>query len=102
MGQPPKNATDEFIPGDWNAVCFECGIKKKASFLKKHWQGYYVCPKHWETRHPQDFVKAIPDDMSVPWEQPEPDDVFVSFSDFIVTLDQENIATEDGNLFIME
>jgi hypothetical protein len=63
---------DFFSLGDWNAVCYECGRKRKASTLKKHWQGYYVCPEHWEARQPQDFVRSIPDVMTPPWTQPMP------------------------------
>ncbi len=63
--------------GDWNAVCFECGRKRKASQLKKHWQGYFVCPEHWEIRQPQDFVRAVPDVQTPPWTQPMPADLFI-------------------------
>ena len=58
--------------GDWNAVCFQCGRKRKASTLVKHWQGYYVCPDHNEPRQPQDFVRAVPDVQTPPWTQPRP------------------------------
>lgn len=64
--------------GDWNAVCYECGMKFKASTLKKHWQGYYVCPEHWEPRQPQDFVRGTADIQTPPWTQPMPADVFVA------------------------
>ena len=64
--------------GDFNAVCYECGRKFKASMLKKHWQGYYVCPAHWEARQPQDFVRSIPDNMTPPWTQPMPADTFLA------------------------
>lgn len=57
--------------GDWNAQCFRCGRKRKAGELVKQWQGYYVCPEHWEPRQPQDFVRGIPDNPSVPWSQPD-------------------------------
>lgn len=67
---------DYLAEGDWNAVCFECGRKRKASMLKQHWQGYYVCPEHWEPRQPQDFVRNVTDDQTTPWAQPMPDDVF--------------------------
>lgn len=60
---------DYYAEGDWNAVCHECGKKFKASQLKRHWQGYYVCEKHWEPRHPQDFVRAVPDVQTPPWVQ---------------------------------
>ena len=61
---------DYYAPGDWNAVCYECGRKRKASTMLRYWQGYYVCPEHWETRQPQDFVRSIPDVQTAPWQQP--------------------------------
>jgi hypothetical protein len=64
--------------GDWNSVCFECGRKRKASEMMKHWQGYYVCPQHWEARQPQDFVRSVPDVQTPPWTQPMPADVFIN------------------------
>jgi len=69
---------DHWAGGDWNAVCFECGRKRKASTLKKNWQGYYVCPEHWEPRQQQDFVRAVPDVITPPWAQPMPEDTFTS------------------------
>ena len=64
---------DYLALGDWNATCYECGGKFKASMLKRHWQGYWVCPADWEPRHPQDFVRAIPDVQTPPWAQPGAD-----------------------------
>ncbi len=58
--------------GDWNAQCYECGRKRKASSLKRHWQGYFVCPEHWEPRQPQDFVRGTEDLQTPPWTQPQP------------------------------
>ena len=77
MAVPPKGSADYYAEGDYNATCHECGHKFKASTLKRHWQGYYVCPEHWEPRHPQDFVKAVADVQTPPWSQPEPADVFI-------------------------
>ena len=64
---------DYFELGDYNAACSECGRKRKASQLVRNWQGLYRCPEHNEPRQPQDFVRAIPDVMSVPWAQLETD-----------------------------
>lgn len=72
MGQQ-KTRTDYFAPGDWNAACYVCGRKFKASELIRHWQGYYVCKDDWEPRQPQDFVRGVPDDQTVPWVQPQTD-----------------------------
>ena len=62
--------------GDWNAVCSMCGRKRKASELVKNWQGQYRCPEHSEPRHPQEFVRAVPDVQTPPWVQP-PADVYI-------------------------
>jgi hypothetical protein len=58
------------VEGDWNAVCFQCGRTFKASEMRKHWKGYWVCTKHWEAREAQDFVRGIPDLQAPPWVQP--------------------------------
>jgi hypothetical protein len=65
---------DYFAGGDHNAFCAKCGAKKKASYLKLQWQGYYVCPEHWEPRQPQDFVRSIREHPEVPWNQ-DPADI---------------------------
>ena len=46
--------------------------------MKRHWQGYYLCPDHWEPRQPQDFVRGTKDVQHPPWTQPMPADVFVA------------------------
>lgn len=69
---------DYFALGDWNAICHECGRKRKASELRKHWQGYYVCPEHWEPRQQQDYVRAISEVITPPWSQLMPAEVFLN------------------------
>jgi hypothetical protein len=51
---------DYFVPGDWNAICDRCGAKWKASALTKDWQGFMLCSRCWEPRHPQDYTRARP------------------------------------------
>jgi len=75
-----RGRADFFELGDWNALCYECGRKRKASTMKRHWQGYWVCPQHWEPRQPQDFVRSVPDVITPPWTQPPPqEDQFTTF-----------------------
>lgn len=70
MSGPAKGKADYYAPGDHNGICYECGRKFKFSELVRHWQGYYVCPQHWEPRHPQDFVQGVADTITPPWVQP--------------------------------
>lgn len=66
-----------FELGTWNAICAQCAGTFKAYELKKHWQGQWWCDRCFETRHPQDFVKATADVQTPPWTQPAPADDFV-------------------------
>lgn len=71
---PTKGPADHLDLGDWNAQCFMCGRKEKASRLVKNWQGQYVCSWHVGIqRQPQDFVRGIPDNQAAPWVQKSPD-----------------------------
>lgn len=67
---------DYLLLGDWNTLCSMCGFKFKASQLSKNWQGQYRCNRCQEARHPQDFVRAVPDVQTPPWVQPAPDPLF--------------------------
>ncbi len=64
---------DYLAEGTWNAECQLCGRKYKAQDLIRHWQGGYHCFKCWKPRHPQDFVRAIPDRPAAPWVQHYPE-----------------------------
>lgn len=70
MSSPAKGRADYWNPGDWNVLCYQCGRKRKAGELLRYWQGYWVCPEHWEPRQPQDFVRAVSDVQTPPWVQP--------------------------------
>ena len=67
--------------GDWNAICDRCGFKFKASELKREWTGLMVCPRDWEPRQPQDFVRGVVDDASVEWTRSESLDTFINPGD---------------------
>lgn len=71
------SGADHLILGDWNARCFRCQGKFKASQLRKTWEGFYCCDHCWEIRQPQDFVRGIPDFPAPPWVQSTPTDTFV-------------------------
>ncbi len=62
--------TNYWAPGEFNAVCYFCGFKYKSGEMKRYWQGFYTCQTCWEPRQPQDFVRAIADNQTAPWQQP--------------------------------
>lgn len=80
--------------GDWNAICDVCGLKFKASRLKKRWDGLMVCSTDYELRHPADFLRVFPEHTSTPWSRPEAEDVFITFR--LLTESGDSITTESS------
>ena len=76
---------DYYRSGTYNGICDRCGSKFKFSDLKLEWDGLYVCTANgcWEPRQPQDYVKGVMDDMSVPVSRPDQPPVYIQ--DEIVT-----------------
>ena len=54
-----------YIPGDWWMICERTGGKFRRSEMRQEWTGAWVHQSVWEPRHPQDSVRAVPDDTSV-------------------------------------
>lgn len=76
---------DWWSVGEWNALCDQCGMKRKSDQLQERWDGMMVCKPTikvgcWEPRHPQELIRPIPDNYAVPWTRPEPADQFVESS----------------------
>ena len=78
-----------FKSGSWNITCDRCSKKTKADEIKKEWTGFLVCPSCYETRHPQDFVRARQDKISVPFTRPRPVDIFTGVT-YITTYVEED------------
>ena len=70
--------------GQWLAVCDVCGWEFLSGELRERWDGLMVDKACWETRHPQEFIKAVKE-STIPWARPEPTDVFVS-EEYVETL----------------
>lgn len=104
---------DDLVLGTWNVRCDRCGKKLKAFEARVTWEGYWVCAEHWEPRHPQDFVRALPENPT-PAFVCNPPDVELDTPDGIVLEDDatslffdpgadiEYILGEDGDWLITE
>jgi len=58
--------------GDYKVVCDLCGKITLRSKCKKTWQGWLVCADRcWRPKHPQESVKVIPEDPTVPDARPD-------------------------------
>ena len=61
-----------YADGQWNITCDLCGKKAKSGDVEKTWDNQYVCKHHKEMRNPQDFLRGIRDNQSVPFSRPVP------------------------------
>lgn len=68
------------ILGQWNVICDVCGVKFKSGQVKKRWDGFLVCDKDWEQRHPMDFFKMPDEVIAVKETRPQAQDVFTNTS----------------------
>ena len=69
-----------YTSGQWNLICDVCGKKIKSGKSRHRWDGFVVCEKDYESRQPQDFVRARVDKITVPFTRPRPVDVFTNVS----------------------
>ena len=44
--------------------CERTGMVIRSSDAREEWTGLIVAKSEWEARHPQDFLRGVPDDMS--------------------------------------
>lgn len=56
-----------YKPGAWNIRCMICDRKIKSTEIKKRWDGIWCCPEDWEPRHPLDFLRGVPERITVPF-----------------------------------
>lgn len=64
--------------GDWLCVCDVSGFNCWASDTVIQWNGLRVLKRFAEPRQPQDFVRAILDDQTVPNPRPVQPDTFIT------------------------
>ena len=74
-------ASDYWAPGQYNIQCQRTGFKIKSGNTKKEWTGQSVRSQSWESRHPQDLIRSIPDRQDVPDPNPEAPDTFLAVGD---------------------
>lgn len=89
---PVRNA---HRPGDWLYQCQRCGFTIYGSKARQEWTGLRVCSKCWEPRHPQDFVRGVHDDMTVPFANSPGAPYFLGANEVNYTLAVEVVA-DDG------
>lgn len=68
----------EVQPGTWTTVCDRTGFRLLNTQCRFEWNGLLVFDQVWEIRQPQDYLKGIPDDQSVPYARPMQEPTFLT------------------------
>src|SRR6185312_4296892 len=68
-----------YIGGTFYRIDDRSGFKRRSFDTRKEWTGLIVDRNLWEPRQPQDFVKGIVDDQTVPEPRPRQPNVFLGF-----------------------
>lgn len=94
-----RGRKEYFESGTWNSLCARCSLKFKFNELKEEWDGNFVCPDCWERRHPQDFVRGIPETNNVFYSlnESETDIDGGTYEDPVTTVDDTDYTTESDD-----
>jgi hypothetical protein len=66
-----------YVPGDYYRIDDRTGFKVRAARTRKEWNGLIVRTRSWEPRQPQDLVRGVRDNQTVPEARPRSPDVFI-------------------------
>lgn len=73
--------TGGYRPGQHWITCQVCGQVYRPKDTRRRWDGAIVCKWDYETRHPQEFVRATKDTFAAQGlVNPEPTDKFVTWT----------------------
>lgn len=67
---------DFYADGASNVICDQCGRKFKSYSLRQQWDGIWACKRCFDYRHPQEFLRGVPDDQAPDLSRPEAPDQF--------------------------
>lgn len=70
--------TERFYkPGSFYRICDRTGFATRAERTQSEWQGLIVSDRVWEARQPQDFVKGVQDNQTVPYARPRQPNTYI-------------------------
>lgn len=95
-------AKNYYVSGSWNLICDVCSKKIKAHDAKQRWDGLVVCPDDFEHRHPQDFVKAHTDKITVPFQRPIPTLLFTNVTYISIYVDEDYVEDHGMQTYFEE
>jgi len=91
-----------YLSGEFNLTCDRCSKKIKAHQAKHEWTGFIVCGDCYETRHPQDFVQARLDRITVPFQRPIPTLLFTNVTYIPIYVDEDYVEDHGMQTYFEE
>lgn len=82
-----------YVPGDYYQIDDRTGFKIRASTSRMQWNNLVVSPIVYEPRQPQDFVRGVVDNQTVPIPRPRQTNQFIQPT----TQTQSNFAVYGGS-----
>lgn len=93
-GIPPKRYGTPTVPPEPQALDPASGFKVPLSNLRRQWDNQMVDYRFIDRRNPQDYVRGVKDDQSLPFARPEPPDTYVAGN--IIWQDGAFMTTQQG------
>lgn len=97
MGQ-----SDYYADGQYNVICDLCSKKIKSNDARKTWDNFYVCAHHKEVRNPQDFIRGVMDNQSVPFSRPGAPNTNPPTGSSLLMEDGSYLLLENGSYILLE
>lgn len=69
-----------YKPGSFYRICDRTGFAYRAERTQSEWQGLIVTKRVWEIRQPQDYVRGVNDDQTVPYARPRSPNPYVGLT----------------------
>ena len=69
-----------YVPGSFYRVDDRTGFPTRSYRTRKEWNNLIVSERVWEARQPQDFVKGVKDDQTVPQARPLSPNTFIELN----------------------
>lgn len=82
-----------YKPGSYYRIDDRSGFRFRAERTKKEWNGLLVADRFWEARQPQDFVRGVADNQTVPDARIRPAFQFIGPAESTLSADALDNAT---------
>lgn len=82
-----------FVMGDFYRIDDRSGFKIRARRTQMEWNGLIVYDRFWEARQPQDFVRGVADNQTVPYARPRQVNTFLGPLTTTLTSDVQAAGT---------